>query len=67
MTEAFFSIKHKDGVPWWEAPVPRRFHRCRVQTMGKLGSEWIYRCACGAVGGPKWPGWINRNARRKGQ
>ena len=62
----FFSMKHKDGIPYWKAPIPRRFHFCRAQTVGKLGDQWIWRCACGALRSPKrFKFWINKNDRRK--
>lgn len=54
-------IFHRDQVPWHEAPLPRRWHRCTSWTRG-VG---IARCACGAIrmGGH----WLERNSRRKGQ
>lgn len=60
-------IHNLDGVPWHEAPIPRRFHRCRPQTMGLIGFTWIARCACGALryeDSPDSP-WLDRNARRR--
>jgi hypothetical protein len=56
-------LHHAGGVPWWEAPLPRRWHRCWAQTVG-FADGYICRCACGAVshGGGRWAG---RNARRK--
>ena len=62
----FFRAIHKDGVPYWKAPIPRRFHICRAQTVGKLGEEWVWRCACGAIRNPRFKGWLGRNSRRKG-
>lgn len=63
-------IGHKGGVPWWKADLPRRFHRCRPQTIGwaTAGAPTCYRCACGAMG-EAYKGrlsWVDRNARRKG-
>lgn len=56
---------HVGGVWWHEAPLPRRWHRCRAQSTGFIsGAGYISRCACGAMsrdGGP----WFNRNERRK--
>lgn len=57
-------IDHRDGVAWYDAPIPRRWHRCFVQTDGWLGLTRVWRCPCGAValnGGP----WDERNSRRK--
>lgn len=64
-------ITHKGGIPWHEAPMPRRWHRCWAQTEGSVdGAVWTARCACGATrrfpslltsSGP----WIERNSRRR--
>lgn len=57
-------ICHLEGVPWFEAPVPRRFHRCWVQTRGWVGMGLVERCACGGLRQPSWGrGWIERNSR----
>lgn len=46
-------MEHRDGVAWWDAPVPRRFrHQHRWQTrgwVGEFGLLNIDRCACGAI------------------
>lgn len=52
-----------DGVSWHEAPLPRRWHRCRAQTRGFIFNSYIERCACGAT----WlldGRWIEKNSRR---
>ena len=58
------AVHHLDGVQWWEAPLPRRWHRCRAQTLGRTNGTPVRRCACGAmdIGGL---GWGEKNARRK--
>jgi hypothetical protein len=60
-------IQHANAVTWAEAPIPRRLHRCRRQTVGVVRFfTLIERCACGAAridGGP----WIEKNSRRKGR
>lgn len=59
-------LEHLDGVPWWEASVPRRWHRCRVQSRGHISlSDYVERCACGAIrrGGDR--PWLNKNERGK--
>lgn len=55
---------HFDGIPWHEAPIPRRLHRCKVQTAGTLVGSEIDRCACGGI---RWDNgiWFERNSRRK--
>lgn len=58
---------HRDGIPWYDAPVPRRWHRCWPQTTGSTRTiARVERCACGAtrLDGPGHP-WIDRNSRRK--
>jgi hypothetical protein len=55
-------MTHLDGVPWWEAPTPRRRHACWTQTSGWLDLNQVERCACGAT---RWNGrsWFDRNQR----
>lgn len=55
------------GLPWYRAPLPRRWHRCQSQQSGWV-TNWTFveHCACGAIrfdGGGRWMG---RNSRRKG-
>jgi len=56
-------VEHLDGVSWSEAPLPRRWHRCRAQTRGRTGFILVRRCACGAI--DLGLGWDQKNARRK--
>lgn len=57
---------HKDGVPWHDAKLPHRLHRCTAQTVGVHLFRKIERCACGAsrADGRFWSG---RNQTRKGR
>lgn len=58
--------RHLDGVPYWEAPIPGRFHKCWVQTLGWVQHvRRVDRCACGAIRLFPWPEWTERNSRRK--
>ena len=58
-------ISHLEGVPWWEAPRPRRWHFCRAQTLGWIDYfTRVERCACGATR-LNGRGWFERNSRRK--
>jgi hypothetical protein len=53
---------HKDGVAWYDAPIPPVEHECWVQSRGMVGSFVVDRCACGSIrynGSP----WENRNSR----
>lgn len=55
-----------EATAWWyNAPLPRRWHRCYVVTSGRIFTGAFYeRCACGAArrnGGP----WMDRNSRRR--
>lgn len=61
---------HADGVWWYEAPLPPRWHRCRPWTTGRvdsenLGPKMIHRCACGAMRFGEKGVWIERNQRRR--
>jgi hypothetical protein len=55
--------QHLDGVPWYEAPVPRKWHRCKPQTRGYYNLSFVQRCACGAT----WMrgGWVGKNERSR--
>lgn len=63
-TRPTFEIFHLDDLPWSQAPLPRRLHRCRVQTRGWDHFRLIERCACGAIR-LDGRGWLDRNSRRK--
>lgn len=55
----------RGGVSWHKAPLPRRWHRCQVQTRGWLNYvELVERCACGAIR-LNGRGWLDRNQRRR--
>jgi hypothetical protein len=53
-----------NGVFWYEAAVPRRWHRCYAHTSGIVSFKLVERCACGAI---RYEGsrWMEKNARRK--
>ena len=56
-------IESLNGVEWNKAPLPLPWHRCRTQTRGRLGFDYVERCACGAT---RLSGhWIERNQTRK--
>lgn len=71
------AVRHLDGVPWHDAPVPRKLHRCFAQTIGDesdlLGIvRTIERCACGSISIVDWRdlnravhmnNWAQRNSR----
>jgi len=44
---------HNDDIPWYKAPIPRRWHRCNPQSVGVLGTGFIrtviLRCRCGSL------------------
>lgn len=53
-----------DGVAWFDAPAPPRFHDHWPQSVGQypeFGELW--RCPCGAIGGPAEP-WVLFDKRR---
>lgn len=43
------AIQHKDGIPFYRATPPPRFHFCKAQTRGTIFGVFIERCACGAT------------------
>ena len=62
--------QHVDGVRWYEAPIPARWHRCRAHTIGWMNDfRVVFRCRCGAIAMPyPWDQivvWDERNSRRK--
>jgi hypothetical protein len=65
VTAEDLGIVHRNGIPWFDAPLPRRWHRCTVQTSGYIDGNLRERCACGAVRLGKDRPWIERNSRRK--
>ena len=60
-------MTHPGGAPWWEAPVPFRFHRCTVQTEAWVDYvNLVERCACGAIRlDGKRGRWMQRNTRKR--
>lgn len=58
-------IEHRDGLPWFEAPLPPRIHRCSTQTSGWVGLHLVVRCACGAIRRDSDRWWSDRNSRRR--
>lgn len=60
----FDFVQNLDGVPWFEAKRPRRWHRCKPQTRGQAGfAGYLERCACGAIS-REGRHWFDRNSRR---
>lgn len=55
---------HRDGIPWFNAPRPRRFHRCTPWTSGWAGFDRVDRCACGGIR-RRGHWWFERNSRTK--
>jgi len=62
---------HRDGIAWYAAPVPGRWHRCKpwsvfISRHGMTGEPvLVERCACGAQrrDGEEYV-WTDRNSRR---
>lgn len=63
--EVRWGITHVDRVPWWEAPLPSRWHRCWPQTTGRDHGFGIERCPCGAARIEGFNQWLARNSRRR--
>lgn len=55
-------IESLNGLDWYEAPLPPRWHRCKAQTRGYMTLNAIARCACGAT--YIMGGWIGKNETR---
>lgn len=51
---------HRDGVAWYDAPLPRRWHHCFAQS----SLNGVQRCPCGAMN--RGAGWAFKNERRNG-
>lgn len=58
-------IHVNDGVPWYEAPKPRWWHRCKPWTVGVIDGIGYQRCACGGIRTGRYGGWDERNTRKK--
>jgi hypothetical protein len=54
---------HRDGIPWHQAPRPRRYHLCRPWTIGIGNYGPVFRCACGALQLAGDRKWVGRNCR----
>lgn len=60
-------ILHKGDVDWANAPPPRRWHRCRWQSLRAAPDEpLVERCACGARRYNRGK-WEDKNERRTGK
>lgn len=62
--DAVVAAASLDGIPWYEAEIPCRWHRCKTQTKGYAGSFTVYRCACGAIRLNGRGPWRDKNSRR---
>jgi len=53
----------RDGIDWFHAPKPRRWHRCRIQTQGWVNHfTLVDRCACGAIRMDGHGPWMEKNS-----
>lgn len=65
--DGWIVVVNRNNVPWYDARIPRRAHRCKAQTSGWHGLVQIERCACGAVRDVyrgSWSSWVWKNTRR---
>ena len=60
-------VYHLDGIPWFMAQLPNRFHSCKPQTIGYINYfDYVERCACGAIRlRSHGHDWSSKNDRRK--
>lgn len=63
----FYKADHRDGIPWDEAPLPRRWHKCTAWSAEWFGFSQVVHCACGAAMENIVREWSGKNARRKGR
>ncbi len=57
---------HRDNIPWYDAPIPRRWHKCAPWTSGVTRNlNTVDRCACGAIRLGAGRPWMERNSRRQ--
>jgi len=60
-------IRHRGGIPWYAAQIPRRWHFCQPQTieLRRVNGLLIgtYHCACGALT-DRTGRWVGCNSRR---
>ena len=63
-----------NGLWWYDHPLPKRWHRCKVYTYGYydrvlingyMDQNLVERCACGAIRYGHGRHWFDRNSRRK--
>lgn len=59
--ETQLGIEHKNNVWWFDAPLPRQWHKCSVWT----SSFEVDRCACGALRRCGSQYWMYKNSRKK--
>lgn len=61
-------LEDLDGVDWFRAPIPHRWHSCRPQSRGTNKYGYVERCACGGynIRAADKPVWTYRNTRRRG-
>lgn len=57
-------IESRGGVEWSAARLPLSWHRCKPQTRAQMGSDYVERCACGAVRLDGADPWMERNQTR---
>ncbi len=58
-------VYDRHGINWFDAPTPKRWHRCKPWTVAFDRGSYVQRCACGSinVGGDR-SGWMERNRRK---
>ncbi len=60
--DGIYYAENLGGVEWADAPIPRRWHRCRAQSRAYFNTGYIERCACGAYR-QNLTFWLDRNSR----
>lgn len=55
--------RHFEGVAWFQAPSPGRWHWCWAQSLVLRLGMWEHRCPCGAIRASDAHLWSGRNSR----
>lgn len=58
---------HRDGLHWYQAPLPPTSHECTAWSSGWIGLTEYGRCACGGVERNRSGHWMDRNSERRGE
>jgi hypothetical protein len=58
------TMEHLGGIPFYQAPIPARFHFCKPQTRATIKGKFVEWCSCAAYRNDRGP-WQERNTARR--